>query len=55
MVGLFFFYQNILSIHHQQALLQQRPNEAQPCALRRSQSVTFEHDLGNLLDASGMN
>jgi len=35
------------------ALLQQRPNEVQGCNLRRSQSETFEHDLGNLLDASG--
>lgn len=35
------------------ALLQQRPNEVQPCALRRSQSATFEHELGNMLDASG--
>ena len=50
----FFFNQNILSIHHQQALLQQRPYEVQSCTLRRSQSVTSEHDLGNLLDASGM-
>lgn len=39
---------------YQQALLQQRPNEVQPCILRRSQSATLEHDLGNLLDASGM-
>ncbi|KAJ7390382.1 M-phase inducer phosphatase 1 [Desmophyllum pertusum] len=36
------------------ALLQQRPNEIQPCSIRRSQSATFEHDhLGNLLDAAG--
>jgi len=41
-------------ICNQQALLQQRPNEVQGCNLRRSQSETFEHDLGNLLDASGM-
>ena len=48
---------NIVSLLtcNQQALLQQRPNEDQPCTLRRSQSVTCEHDLGNLLDASGMN
>jgi len=50
-----FFAQNILFVCHQQALLQQRPNEVQPCALRRSQSATFEHELGNMLDASGMN
>lgn len=53
--GRIVFFQISLSVCYQQALLQQRPNEVQPCALRRSQSVTFEHDLGNLLDASGMN
>ena len=42
-------------ICNQQELLQQRPNEVQGCNLRRSQSLTFEHDLGNMLDASGMN
>ncbi|KAL9982623.1 hypothetical protein ACROYT_G004690 [Oculina patagonica] len=35
------------------ALFQQRPNEVQACPLRRSQSATFEHDLGDMLDASG--
>jgi len=55
MVGIFFNFQNNLSVCHQQALLQQRPNEVQPCALRRSHSATFEHELGDMLDASGIN
>lgn len=28
------------------------PSEGQTCQMRRSQSATFEHDLGNMLDAS---
>jgi len=37
-----------------QALLQPAQTQQHPCSLRRSQSATScEHDLGNLLDASG--
>ena len=32
--------------------MQITPSEGQTCQMRRSQSATFEHDLGNMLDAS---